>query len=179
MNAKVSFRAGGLLIAALFTLFLTAEISASSLASVTNAVSSSASENSEAERDEQKIFDLVNREREKEGLSDLRWRDDLSRLARSYAEKMARGNFFSHFEPDGADVVERARAASVKGWSKIGENLFFCAGFREYDRFAIRSWMKSDSHRNNILDPEYTATGIGLARSPGGKIYVAQVFITD
>lgn len=39
------------------------------------------------DQDERIIFDLINRERSKRKLSNLYWRGDLTKLARSYAEK--------------------------------------------------------------------------------------------
>ena len=177
MKPKGFLRAGFLSAALFFSLFFTVEASTS--VSATALLLPDSTEASVAGNDEQRIFSLINREREKNGLGELRWQNDLARLARAYSEKMARENFFSHFERDGASVADRARESRIKNWHKIGENLFYCLGVREYDRFAVQNWMKSETHRRNILDRRLTATGIGLARSREGKIYVTQVFIED
>ena len=129
--------------------------------------------------DEKKIFVLVNREREKKGLNRLIWNESLARLARAFSEKMARDDFFDHIESDGADVVKRAKALRIKKWEKIGENLFVCSGYDNYAAFAVQNWMKSKTHRQNILDKDFTATGIGLAAGSDEKIYMTQVFIED
>lgn len=132
---------------------------------------------SSLEQTEADIFDLVNRQRLKNGLNELEWDDELARLARNYSEKMAGGGFFDHYDPEGATVVERAKKARVKNWSKIGENLFFCEGVDQFSRLAVRGWMKSPTHKENILDRDWNRSGIGIFAAPGNRIYVTQVFI--
>lgn len=126
---------------------------------------------------ESEIFELVNEERRRKRLNQLEWNDDLARIARNYSKKMARENFFDHYDSDGANVIDRAKSARLKNWSKIGENLFFCQGIRNYSGFAVKGWLNSSSHRRNMLDREWTQTGIGVAKSRGGEIYVTQVFM--
>lgn len=128
------------------------------------------------DEDERQVYALINAERRKKRLGDLVWNYDLARMARAYSQKMARGNFFSHSDREGANVVSRASALNIKGWRKLGENLFYCEGTDDFDSFAVEGWMKSSGHRQNILDKNYTATGIGIAES-GGRIYITQVFI--
>ena len=127
--------------------------------------------------DEREIFVLINRERRKRRLAELQWNDDLADMARKYSEKMADENFFSHFDVKGANVARRAQKARIKGWSKIGENLFTIENAVEFDAFAVKAWMNSPSHRLNILDKDWTESGIGIAQSENGDIYVTQVFI--
>lgn len=143
--------------------------------SATARVSSSSAANLDS--DEREIFDLINAERRKKGLGELTWDASLSRLARAYSEKMARENFFSHYDGNGEAVDDRARAMRIKNWSKIGENLFFCEGYDNPNATAVRGWMKSPTHRKNILDPDYNVSGIGIAQTESGKIYVTQVFL--
>src|SRR5262245_60163721 len=78
------------------------------------------------ETDELRVFSLINRERERTGLSSLVWNDRLADLARSYSQTMARDGLFDHIDRNGDSVVERARHARLRGWTKIGENLFEC-----------------------------------------------------
>ena len=126
---------------------------------------------------EQLIFDLINLERSRTGLGELNWDARLSELARAYSEKMARENFFGHHDRSGESVDGRARNMRIKNWSKIGENLFFSEGYDSPNRLAVRGWMKSPTHRDNIFDPSYTDSGIGIAQSADGRIYITQVFI--
>jgi uncharacterized protein YkwD len=126
--------------------------------------------------DEGRILSLVNRERSRIGLSQLFWDDRLADLARRYSEKMAREHFFEHIDSDGNDVVARARQSRIRGWSKIGENLFMCSPTDELARLSVRGWMHSPTHRENILDPEWRGTGIGIAYARSGEIYITEVF---
>lgn len=126
--------------------------------------------------DEYEIFDLVNRERSRSRLASLEWDDDLARLARSYSRKMARERFFSHYDRDGESVVERANNARFR-WTKIGENLFFSDDTPQITTLSVRGWMRSPTHRRNIQDRSWTATGIGIARSRDDQIYITQIFV--
>ena len=128
--------------------------------------------------DEHRIFDLINNERTKKRLSQLDWNDRLAGLARSYSKQMSKGNFFSHYDPDGKTVLDRAKNLKVS-WQKIGENLFYCSGMPDFTDFAVRGWMRSSSHRRNVLDPAWTASGIGVYEGRDGKVYVTQVFIEE
>ena len=40
----------------------------------------------------------------------------------------------------------------------------------------MKLWMASESHRKNILFPEFTQIGIGIARAKNGDLYFTQVF---
>lgn len=127
--------------------------------------------------DEQEIFGLVNDERIKRHLSKLAWDSNLSLLARTYSEKMAQDDFFEHTDKRGWTLVDRTKELRIKNWSKIGENLFFCQGYDNFSSFAVRSWMKSSTHRQNILDKDWTTAGIGIAQANDEKIYITQIFI--
>jgi uncharacterized protein YkwD len=126
--------------------------------------------------DEGRILSLINRERSKIGLGQLSWDDRLADLARHYSEKMAHDHLFEHVDSDGNDVVARARQNRIRGWSKIGENLFMCTPTDELAKLSVRGWMHSPTHRENILDPEWRGTGIGIAYARDGDIYITEVF---
>ncbi|MFN6964037.1 MAG: CAP domain-containing protein [Pyrinomonadaceae bacterium] len=132
-----------------------------------------------ASDDELRIFDLVNQERARRSLPPLEWDARLNEMARRYSRSMAEGGFFDHYDPSGGSVVDRARAGRVNGWRRIGENLFFCSASPRFTSLAVRGWLASPSHRENMLDRRWTATGIGVARSRSGAIYVTEVFIED
>ncbi|MDQ6786816.1 MAG: CAP domain-containing protein [Acidobacteriota bacterium] len=138
---------------------------------------STAQDSDSFDADDFQILDLINTERAKNGLSQLSWDDDLASIARDYSERMARENFFSHFDSNGQSVLERAKTAKLKHWSKIGENLFSCENVSRFDGFAVQNWMNSPTHRENILDDEWTATGVGIAKSESGEIFITQIFI--
>lgn len=127
--------------------------------------------------DEFQIFALVNHERAKQGLSQLAFDDEVAKIARAYSKKMATEKFFSHYDAEGKSVLERAKAARLKHWSKIGENLFSIANLADFDDFTVEKWMNSPTHRQNILAPDWTTAGVGIAESEDGEIFITQVFI--
>lgn len=139
------------------------------------AVSSISSRSLAAE--EAEVFDLVNRERGRRNLGTLAWNEDLADIAREYSRKMARERFFDHFDRNGRSVVDRANSRRIGGWQRIGENLFFYRGDGSFSNLAIRGWLKSPSHRENMLDRGWKASGIGIAEARDGSIYVTQVFL--
>ena len=126
---------------------------------------------------ENEIFQLINRQRSRSRLEILNWDDDLADLARDYSQEMADENFFSHRDRRGRDVADRAERSGIRRWTKIGENLFFCDGFRNFSNLAVSGWLKSASHRKNMLAPDWTKTGIGVAQDRNGRIYITQIFI--
>jgi uncharacterized protein YkwD len=128
--------------------------------------------------EEHEIFDLINNERAKKRLGRLDWNDRIADMARSYSKQMSKENFFSHYDADGKTVADRAKNIRVS-WQKIGENLFYCTGLTEFTDFAVKGWMRSASHRRNILDPKWTASGIGVYEAKDGRVYVTQVFIAE
>ncbi|HYO91445.1 MAG TPA: CAP domain-containing protein, partial [Pyrinomonadaceae bacterium] len=125
---------------------------------------------------ELRAFELVNTERIKKGLRPLVWDAELTRMARLYSEKMARQNFFSHTSPDGEGLRERSRAMGIVGFKRLGENLGYNKGFADAVSCAVVGWMRSEGHRDHILDREFTRSGLGVARSAEGRVYFTQVF---
>lgn len=124
--------------------------------------------------EEYSIFELVNRERTRSRLNYLEWDEGLAKVARNFSRQMAHENFFRHADRNGRTVVDRARNAR---WSKIGENLFMCEAVDNFTSFSVRGWMRSSSHRKNILDREWTGTGVGVYRTRDDRVFVTQVFI--
>ncbi len=172
----------GIVLFAVLGVFLFASVSVSAQRvkirkSATGRVSSNQETRGNSSNGEFQIHYLVNNERRKKGLGDLYWDDELAKVARAFSRQMARESFFSHFDRNGKSVVDRAKSFNITGWSKIGENLFFCEGYDAFDSLAVRGWMNSSEHRRNILDRQFTTTGIGVAQTRDGRIYITQVFI--
>lgn len=127
--------------------------------------------------DERRAFELVNAERRARGEAALVWDAELTRMARLHSEKMARQNFFSHTGPDGQGLRERSRANGITGFKSLAENLAYNKGFSDAATSAVVGWMRSAGHRDNILNEEFTRTGVGVARSEDGRVYFTQVFV--
>ena len=125
---------------------------------------------------EQSALDGVNAERRAAGLPALVCTPELCRLARSFSRDMVERHYFGHQDPEGRRVDSRADAAGIH-WRSVGENIARNRGFKDPATVAVREWMKSAGHRENILDARYLETGIGVWVSPDRTIYFTQVFI--
>ena len=42
---------------------------------------------------------------------------------------------------------------------------------------AVEGWMKSVAHRQSLLDPLFTMSGVGIAISPDTEYFITQDFI--
>lgn len=118
------------------------------------------------------MFGMVNQERAVAGLKPLAvdWR--LVLVARAKAKDMIRNGYFSHQSPIYGSPFYQMKAAGIS-YRYAGENL---AGAPMLER-AHAGLMNSESHRRNILSPNFTHIGIGaVAGGPYGKIFV-QLFI--
>ena len=129
-----------------------------------------------ATADERRVFDLINQARRAQGYAPLVWDAELTRMAREHSAEMAGQNFLSHEGPDGA-MVERAHERGIRGWQVLAENIAYNQGFDDPAGFAVERWLKSVKHRDNIMRASFTHTGLGVARTPDGRIYFTQVFV--
>lgn len=148
-----------------------------------------------------RIHELVNEERRKRGLNELKWSDDLSRVAYEHSLDMAQNNYFSHINLNGKNPTERAIEKGIDVKLRrgnlirvgIGENIFqnnliksvFKVGDLEYKEYrdleelaksTVEGWMKSKGHRENILEQNYTMEGIGIVIKKSGEVYITQNF---
>jgi len=104
----------------------------------------------------------------------LRLNELLMRAARAHAEDMLRFNYFDHLGHDGSTPAQRV-AASGYDYRLVGENL---AIGPETPQDAVRGWLASPGHCQNIMDPRFVESGIAFAatRSGAPRIYWAQEF---
>jgi uncharacterized protein YkwD len=91
---------------------------------------------------------------------------------------MAGRNFFAHTDHQGRNVMTRASAGGVTGWSAIAENIAYNSGYDDPAAFAVERWLISAKHRENILREGFTHSGIGVARAADGRVFFTQVFVT-
>lgn len=109
---------------------------------------------------EQAMLALVNQERARQGLGQLRWNEELAKIARIHSRDMWRRQYFAHVNPDGADPFDRLRQAGIR-YLVAGENLALAPN----TTIAHNGLMDSPEHRDNILSPDYGQIGIGIARN--------------
>lgn len=115
---------------------------------------------------------LTNTERSMRGLAPLEWDNSLAYLAKAHCDDMVRRRFFSHNNPDGKTPFDRMKDAQIS-YRAAGENI--AAG--SYSPIeAVREWMNSPSHRENILNPKFKSIGIAVVKGGEYGIYWAQEF---
>jgi uncharacterized protein YkwD len=125
---------------------------------------------------ELRAFELMNAERQINGLRMIEWDDELANLARLHALNMAEQGFFSHRGLDGSTVDIRAKQLGIN-WIGIGENIAAIRGHDDPAVIAVDKWMNSSSHKKNILNGQWQISAIGAVEAPDGTVYFTQVFL--
>jgi uncharacterized protein YkwD len=125
---------------------------------------------------EQSTFERVNQERVEQGLAPLRKHDHLTQAARQHSRDMAERDYMGHTNPDGYKPADRARLAGVRRARHIAENLGKHRAHTDPVVAIVRNWMNSPGHRENILNPRFKYTGIGVVRAADGTVYFTQLF---
>jgi uncharacterized protein YkwD len=93
---------------------------------------------------------------------------------------MATKGFFSHDDPERGSLQRRIDRARI-GWTMIAENISYSRNQRataaQIARDAVNRWKSSRGHAENLLERRFTHTGIGVAISRNGGVYMTQVFL--
>ncbi|MFZ6035233.1 MAG: CAP domain-containing protein [Patescibacteria group bacterium] len=105
-----------------------------------------------------KLYQLTNSEREKNGLSDLTYNSKLSEAAAAKANNMFSENYWAHYSPSGKTPWDFILGTGYK-YEYAGENL--AKNFLFSDG-VVTAWMNSPTHRENILKGEYTEVGYAI-----------------
>ncbi|WP_354644021.1 CAP domain-containing protein [Kitasatospora camelliae] len=114
------------------------------------------------------VVDLTNAERAKAGCGPLQADSRLQAAAQGHADDMAARNYYEHSSPEGRHADDRMRAAGypVGAW---GENIHRSP---RDAAAAVRDWMNSPAHRENILNCAYKHLGVGVNMSANGPWWV-------
>ncbi|HEY0074626.1 MAG TPA: CAP domain-containing protein [Abditibacteriaceae bacterium] len=133
---------------------------------------------------EHAMRDMINAERAKAGLGELKWNDDLANVSRAHAAEMRDKNYFSHDSPTRGLTthLDRYRAAGHAAPRVIAENIFRAWGSpKQVDLSDVQkgheALMNSPGHRANILYRDVTNIGIGIAVSAKGDLWITQMFL--
>ncbi len=105
----------------------------------------------------QRVVDLTNQERARQGLAPLTLDAALCSSAQAHSEDMATHNFFDHTGSDGSDVGQRIARAGYGALYAYGENI---AAGQTSPEEVVDAWMNSESHRSNIVSPYYHDIGV-------------------
>ncbi len=131
---------------------------------------SSADRLSESPDEASVSFDLLNNERVAAGRAPLAPSEGLSEIARAHAVDMYVNGYVSHVSPTTGGIRERVERAGIR-LAVVGENLALASSTRAvHDGF-----VRSDSHRRNMLERSYDRVGIAAIDGPYG-LMVVQVF---
>lgn len=123
-------------------------------------------------QEEQETLDFVNQYRKQNGLKALKPLARLQQTAKLKATDLVENEYFSHNSKQLGTPFEMLKANQVS-YDIAGENL---AG-NMTPKKAVKSWIQSQTHRENILEEKFNYTGVCVIESPVyGKIFV-QLFI--
>jgi uncharacterized protein YkwD len=123
--------------------------------------------------DEQSLLELINAERRKEGLGTFKPNPVLYGVARAHSANMAKQAKLEH-KLDDKTSFDRIKAAGYR-YSMAAENL---ARGDVTMAEIVQEWMKSKTHRQNMLEAGFTEIGLGLARDGMGETYYTQILAT-
>ncbi len=128
-----------------------------------------------AEQWEHEVLTLVNKIRIKNNLSQLGWGDICDDAADIRAEETTK--LYAHVRPDGSSWSTVCPAPDSGGIS--GENLAI-GNAAVSPATVVALWMGSESHRSNILNPDYTKLAVGFKFDIDSKYktYWSQFFST-
>ncbi|HBE9108101.1 CAP domain-containing protein [Clostridioides difficile] len=133
--------------------------------------SGSTSENFSAYQKE--VVDLVNVERAKAGLNPLTLDSSISNVATKKSQDMIDNNYFSHNSPTYGSPFDMLKKFGIS-YKTAGENI---AMGQKTPKEVVNAWMNSEGHRKNIMNPNFSKIGVGVAQKSGGSIYWTQIFV--
>ena len=119
---------------------------------------------------EKEVVRLVNEIRKQNGLRELTYDWQLSRVARIKSEDMRDNKYFSHTSPTYGSPFQMMKSFGIS-YRSAGENI---ARGQATPQKVVDAWMNSSGHRANILNSSFTHIGVGYAEN--GR-YWTQMFI--
>ncbi|MDB0438373.1 sporulation protein [Clostridioides difficile] len=122
---------------------------------------------------QKEVVDLVNVERSKAGLNPLTLDADVSNVATKKSQDMIDNNYFAHNSPTYGSPFDMLKKFGIS-YKTAGENI---AMGQKTPKEVVNAWMNSEGHRKNILNPNYSKIGVGVAQKSGGSIYWTQIFV--
>ena len=122
---------------------------------------------------EEQVLVLANQARADAGLAPLERSADLDVVARAWSTHLATEGLDLAHNPDFAELIPG-------GWSQAAENVgWMSPSGASYDAVVAtihESWMESEGHRHNLLNPDFTHIGIGVVSNASSGWYLTQNF---
>ncbi|MDD5290699.1 MAG: CAP domain-containing protein [Patescibacteria group bacterium] len=106
-----------------------------------------------------KIIELTNKIRQSVGVQLLTENSSLTQAAYNKAEDMLLKQYFAHVGPDEKTVKNWLAGVNYK-YAIAGENL--AMGFSSAEE-VVNGWVKSQTHYANLIDPDFSEIGVGMA----------------
>lgn len=125
------------------------------------------------------LAELLNEARAEQGLAPLTRDSNVDQVATHRSQDMADRGYFSHTTPDGTTVYDELDAAGIAftgAGEIIAENTY---PVDQAASVAAEGLLNSPGHRAIILDPDYTAFGVGEATGGNGMHIFTGVYIRD
>lgn len=126
--------------------------------------------------EEKQILTLINERRSQHGLQPLVQDNKLTQIAREKAYDMGYYNYFDHTSPTLGTANDMLNKNFIFFYKKGGENL--AKGERRINtELIVQAWFESKDHYDNIIDPQYKKTGVGIYKDSDKTVYYVQLFI--
>jgi uncharacterized protein YkwD len=122
---------------------------------------------------EEKLLELLNKERTVRSLNPLKFSPDLRTVAIGHSQDMASHQKLTHLSSSGKSYLNRM-VDSGMFFIEIGENVAVSDSFDA--TFIHQGFMESPEHRDNVLNPRYDTIGIGIVLSEDREYFVTQDF---
>lgn len=118
----------------------------------------------------QQVLALVNAARAEAGAEALELDEKMTAAAQVRATELAKS--FTHDRPDGSKPFTALDEAGVT-YQSAGENI---ASGQTTAEEAMKSWMGSEGHKENILNGHFGRMGVGYFQAENGQHYWVQLF---
>ena len=121
------------------------------------------------------VHDAINKYRHGKGLSPLIYDAIIAKEAQTHSQDMANGN--ANFSHNGFEFRIKNIAENIT-YQSTAENIAYNQGYRNPGEQAVKGWIKSPGHQENMVG-NYNLTGIGVAQNPQGECYFTQIFVLE
>ncbi len=112
------------------------------------------------------MLDFVNKARKEAGLNELWYSARVHEVATQRAYELS--SYYSHTREDGRGF-HTAFIDNGISYKLVGENIAYGRNMFKTPEEVFEAWMNSESHRENILNPDFECVGFGLSTLKIGR----------